>query len=935
LTVFPSEEQFEAEALGLAPPTDEVREIHELTVSVAHGNLIHADHPVIVGHYDGDLIWGAEGVLDRRLDGRLSERHRLYLYPGKIGEAEVMLRPERRPGGALVIGLGDVGGLTAQKLTGGVTNAALRYALLSQECLGKDADAGEPAPVGVSSVLIGTTKGQSLNVRSSVAAIVRGVLRANRVLRKQPPGTEGAGPRKAIQIDSVQFIERYWDRVTDALFAVRGLNQMLSAELESDEVIKPELDYKNLPGRCGVPLWDDAQSSWWRRIQISERKRENQDTDSIGSLEFLELTDRARAKVTSEPLSLQSVEKLVRATVNSSRYDPEIAVALFEHLLPREMKEGIQESSDLVLVVDSKAARYPWEMLAQRTRDALEPIANRLGIVRQLKTRRFRHEVIAAHGRDVLVVGDPQSPYVELPGAQEEARIVADKLGGDPRFDVKLCLREEGIAIECALFAREYRILHVAAHGHYDPASPARSGVVLGEDHFLNSITVDKLGTIPELVFLNCCHLAKTDVETKRIRLAPEHFVDFAASVSEKLIEIGVRCVVAAGWAVDDDAAATFAETFYDRLLAGDPFGEAVRTARRETYRRYQDRGINTWGAYQCYGDPGYVLDQRKKKSSRTRQTQWEVVNELEEIVSEAEAADERSQKHLHERLQAIAQSPRQFDGNAYALLGKGFGELKVWAPAVRYCRLALQSFEATAPLRIIEQLANFEVRLADELEQPAAQPDQGEPGEFQPDELRAAAERRLLLLVDLAETPERLSLLGSHYKRMAKLPQSASERKQALKSAEDYYGRAAALHRKATGRTDYYPAVHGVLFGVLFRLLQGGRINPEIKKTWRQTLDDSAAAAAAKYAHEPDFWNRVAQADIALVRALIDGKLHQQQTSVRGDYRQAMRDMGTAREHSSVTEHLDFVSSILSQKASEAKTVAAIQSIRAALARR
>ena len=65
---------------------------------------------------------------------------------------------------------------------------------------------------------------------------------------------------------------------------------------------------------------------------------------------------------------------------------------------------------------------------------------------------------------------------------------------------------------------------------------------------------------------------------------------------------MGVRAVVCAGWAVDDAAALTFAEAFYGRMLAGSEFGDAVRRARRDLER---EPGVNTWGAYRCYGDPG------------------------------------------------------------------------------------------------------------------------------------------------------------------------------------------------------------------------------------------------------------------------------------------------------------------------------------------
>ena len=93
---------------------------------------------------------------------------------------------------------------------------------------------------------------------------------------------------------------------------------------------------------------------------------------------------------------------------------------------------------------------------------------------------------------------------------------------------------------------------------------------------------------VPDLVFLNCCHLGKMNV-------GPVAYNRLAYSISRELIEIGVRCVIAAGWAVDDDAAATFAEIFYQKILHDKlEFGESVFEARRETYRKHGHS--LTWG---------------------------------------------------------------------------------------------------------------------------------------------------------------------------------------------------------------------------------------------------------------------------------------------------------------------------------------------------
>ena len=45
-------------------------------------------------------------------------------------------------------------------------------------------------------------------------------------------------------------------------------------------------------------------------------------------------------------------------------------------------------------------------------------------------------------------------------------------------------------------------------------------------------------------------------------------------------------------------------------MLKGETFGDAVKTARRRTYDGHP--GSNTWGAYQCYGDPDFRLVLRR-----------------------------------------------------------------------------------------------------------------------------------------------------------------------------------------------------------------------------------------------------------------------------------------------------------------------------------
>ena len=179
-----------------------------------------------------------------------------------------------------------------------------------------------------------------------------------------------------------------------------------------------------------------------------------------------------------------------------------------------------------------------------------------------------------------------------------------------------------------ALLGRDWRIVHVAGHGALpEKIGPAPKkagdppqqdgdprGVVLSDGAFLGPREVRSMRRVPELVFVNCCHLAArnaaqllTQDGTDNVALPDRP--RFAAGVAEELIKIGVRCVIAAGWAVDDGAAGAFATRFYDALLRGRRFIDAVAEARQDAW----EMGGDTWAAYQCYGDPDWTFRRRRR----------------------------------------------------------------------------------------------------------------------------------------------------------------------------------------------------------------------------------------------------------------------------------------------------------------------------------
>jgi hypothetical protein len=265
----------------------------------------------------------------------------------------------------------------------------------------------------------------------------------------------------------------------------------------------------------------------------------------------------------------------------------------------------------MVIELDRSTAALPWELLdtdagkkGWGARSAL-PWALNSKLIRKLRVERFRRDVVDATQEDnILVIGEPRcdaNQYPPLPGARREAHAVSKVAlavsGGMPgERVVTLADNNDAQTIINALFARNYRIVHIAGHGK----GGKHGGVVLsGVNTVLGSDEIRALRVVPELVFLNCCHLAKDNGISP---LAQYDRAAFAASIAEELIRSGVRCVIAAGWAVEDVAAERFATTFYNTLFRGARFIDAVGKARYAAWEA--NRKGNTWAAYQCYGDP-------------------------------------------------------------------------------------------------------------------------------------------------------------------------------------------------------------------------------------------------------------------------------------------------------------------------------------------
>ncbi|MGH7302052.1 MAG: CHAT domain-containing protein, partial [Candidatus Rokuibacteriota bacterium] len=710
--MVPDREELVASALGgrrrrVRGPSAARRRVQ---VRVVHDDLSNANWPVLVGHYENDVIVGAEAYLDRQLAGRLSELRHMDLYPGGIGTAVIALNHQdggkaEHPG-AIVAGLGPVGDLKSGRLTMALSHALTTY---GAERVGlerrrrqrerEDDHAPVAYPVGVTALLVGSSDG-GVSLSDSLHALLRAVAAAND--RLEMKSRQDEKPTLTAWISQVDIIELYADLAIGAVHALRDLAR--STEVSAGFVIDETLTAGD-GGRRRARF--DAAPGWWQRVRV---------TRSGDGLQLEALTQIARAPATILPTQRQAVDTFLERVTATTAFDPSLGYTLFEMLVPNSFKLYAPDRRDLVLVLDPAAAALPWELLHDRYERGSRPLAVASGMVRQLLDSQGRPDVIRAFGKTALVIGDPvvnDARFPALSGAAAEAAAVADVLHAQ-NYDVTALIGAAATpqAVLTAIHEKPWRIVHLAAHGVFNfvPAKgeAAVSGLVLGDRTFFTAADADQIRHVPDIVFINCCHLGQTAGEAQPFT----KFHELAANLAVQFIRMGARAVVAAGWAVDDAAARTFAEIFYQEMFAGAPFGKAVGRARTRVFEQHGSQ--NTWGAYQCYGDPGFSL-LKASASSRLEPpvSELEVVIAAEDIARRARTEDRAA---LLIELEALARSLPQAWLASPALraaLGAAYGELDQFESAVQHYEMLRTARNADAPISALEQLANLRVRWA------------------------------------------------------------------------------------------------------------------------------------------------------------------------------------------------------------------------------
>jgi CHAT domain-containing protein len=853
-----SPEGIENSILGLGVAQQQETGEMPIRVSISNGDLKFSSFPILAGHFINDGILYSERAIDYNLKGALTERYQLGLYPGEIGTNEVVVTSQKDFNGAIIVGLGEPGALTAFQLSLSVEQGVSKYLLQLNSKEIPNNKLNNSRQTGISSLAIACGYG-GLTVENSIRAIITGVQNANNKIRQ----TLKDGAKS---ITFIEFVEQFQDRALSSFYALNAI------EKDEDQTLNIIFDKKKIKTLLGarIRLPIENNDEWWTRIHV-KLKEYSLKEGIVPGLQFNISTGGAREEQRDLFTSREIIQELINDLSGNNRWTPQLAKTIFELLVPNDFKDQLKKQANISWIVDKDTASYPWELLQDSTNNA-KPLCVNAGMVRQLATQDYRLKINTVSGNTALVIADPDlKGFInQLPGALAEGNLVEGVLK-DNQYETTKVLRGTASEIIQALFSQDYKIIHLAGHGMFREGSDKESGMVIGNNVFLSTREISQMSTVPELVFVNCCHLGRTEGEAEALY---RNRFRMAANIGTQLIENGVKVVIAAGWAVDDAAAQEFTEIFYRAMFNGYPFGEAVQQARKVIYGKYKH--TNTWGAYQCYGDQFYTLTKGQyKPKAKAYVISQEAEVELTNLLNKLEIPGYTTEG-LFAELQTISDAvdaTHLRNGRITELEALICSGLYKYELAIRKYESLLQMEHASFSFSAMEQYSNIRAKYyVNEFRKT---------GKHQK-ELLAGMDKvieDLGVLTGYSPTAERLKMTGSAYKRKAMLSNTRAQKIKAYKEAAYHY------YLANLKKQDIYALINWLSLEQIL-ILSGERkwgekiaehdrpayILPSLKDAVHQ-LQDVFKLLASSSENELTYWDLASAGNIKVSLFLLDQK--------------------------------------------------------------
>ena len=193
--------------------------------------------------------------------------------------------------------------------------------------------------------------------------------------------------------------------------------------------------------------------------------------------------------------------------------------------------------------------------------------------------------------QQVLAVGNPalQDSHLELPFAEHEVRTIGWNFP-----DLTTLTREAATESRVVSSAQKFGLVHIASHGHYDPANPLLSSISLAagpdRDGDLKASEVFGLDLQADLVVLSACQSGLGDIRAG----------DEVIGLNRAFMFAGTHTLVSSLWRVSDVSTAVLMKQFYRDYVRRDK-AASLRRAMLHVRRYYPHPGY--WAGFALVGD--------------------------------------------------------------------------------------------------------------------------------------------------------------------------------------------------------------------------------------------------------------------------------------------------------------------------------------------
>jgi CHAT domain-containing protein len=254
--------------------------------------------------------------------------------------------------------------------------------------------------------------------------------------------------------------------------------------------------------------------------------------------------------------------------------------------------ESVIAGKPLLIVPHASLHYVPFAALSDGKRYLAQKHA--LRVMSSASALQYLRRPVEASAAAALILGNPT---LDLPSAEEEARKLGKLIAG-----ARVLVGPQATKQALIVGGGNYRTIHIASHGEYDPDQPLESRLLLAQSGASVSIAGgEKAAGILKVTEVYGLRLQADLVTLSSCESGLGRITDGGdvIGLTRGFLYAGATTVVASLWKVADDATLELMERFYANLARMDK-REALRSAQIETARKFPHPFF--WAAFYLTG---------------------------------------------------------------------------------------------------------------------------------------------------------------------------------------------------------------------------------------------------------------------------------------------------------------------------------------------